>query len=257
MNRDDKMAPIVPMVSSAAVGPLGACHLPRMWMKILLHALGRLPAGYRHGTGGFDEKTALDLGFDRDEFIKFVETSLPTYVEAEAWVRKHGKHLDPESIRKHNEGIHRSKQPAVAAAQRAFIGLDDDSVLDATLLNDLDDWKTLHVQATTGKLPPLILSSVNGEMTEALKVALLRVEARYIAIKMNFAGLDPSKPAAEVKYDPAASGADLSGDVEVFRSERCTLEVKGARRPDPAAMQDVLDYAEAVLNEIAPAAVAR
>ena len=251
MNRGEKPL-IVPMVSSAAVGPLGACHLPRMWMKILLHALGRLPAGYRHGTGGFDEKTALDLGFDRDEFIAFVEADLPTYLEAEAWVREHGKHLDAESIRKHNEGIHRNKPPVAAAAQRAFVGLDDDSVLDATLLNDLDDWMTLHAQATTGKLPPLILSSLNGEMTEILREALDASGASYVAIKCDFPGVDASKPAAEAKRNPAATEEELKGKVDALQSRRCTLEVTNAQRLDSAVLQNALDRAEAVLDEIAP-----
>lgn len=251
MKPDEKLPLIVPMVSSAAVGPLGACHLPRMWMKILVHALGRLPAGYRHGTGGFDEKTALDLGFDRDEFIKYVETELPTYLEAEAWVRKHGKHLDAESIRKHNEGIHRNKPAGPAAAQRAFVGLDDDSILDATLLNDLDDWMTLHAQATTGKLPPLILSSLNGEMTEILREVLDGSGASYVAIKCDCPGVDPSKPAAEAKRNPAATEEELKGKVDVAKSRRCSLEITNAKRQDNAAWQKALDRAEAVLDEIA------
>ncbi|MGH7683765.1 MAG: DUF5069 domain-containing protein [Vulcanimicrobiaceae bacterium] len=248
---DDKNQPhVVPMVSSAAVGPLGACHLPRMWMKILLHAKGRLPAGYRHGTGGFDERTALDLGFDRDAFITFVETSLPTYLEAEAWVRKHAKHLDAESIRKHNEGIHRNKPPVAAKAQRAFVGLDDESVLDATLLNDLDDWMTLHAQVTTGKLPPLVLSSLNAEMTEILREALDASGASYVTITCDFPGIDPAKPAAEVKRNPAATEDALKGKVDALRSSRCTLEVTNAERRDSAALQAALDRAEAVLDEI-------
>ena len=47
--------PIVPVLSSSVMGPLGVKHLPRLWLKILLHACGRLPDGYRHGVGGFDE----------------------------------------------------------------------------------------------------------------------------------------------------------------------------------------------------------
>lgn len=251
MKMDDKTL-VVPMVSSAAVGPLGVCHLPRMWMKIFLHAKGRLPAGYRHGTGGFDEKTALDLGFDRDAFIEFVETSLPTYLEAEAWVRAHATHLDPESIRKHNEGIHRNKPLLTAVAQRAFVGLADESILDATLLNDLDDWMTLHAQVTTGKVPPLVLSSLNAEMTEILREALDASGASHIAIKCDFPGVDPSKPAAEAKRNPAATEDDLKGMVDVLKSRRCTLEVTNAKGRHSAALQNALDRAEAVLDEISP-----
>jgi GAF domain-containing protein len=246
------MEPIVPFLSSAAVGPLGACHLPRMWLKILLHATGRLPAGYRHGTGGFDERTAVILGFDRDEFIKFVETKLPTYLECEAWVRGHAKNLDAESIRKLNDGIHRQKPPGMAAIQRAFAGLDDASVLDATLLNDLDDWQTVHALATTGKLPPLIASSLNAELTELLRVLLDETKAGRTTIRLDLPsfGFALSKPAAEAKrsgvaglLEQSAPGIENAPPVEYLRRERKILvqdDVKAAS-PDSATPAELID----------------
>lgn len=244
--------PIVPTVSSSVVGPLGVCHLPRMWLKILLHATGRLPAGYRHGTGGFDERTAVNLGFDRDEFISFVESKRPTYVECEAWVREHAKHLDADTIGKHNAAVHRDKPAAAAAAQRAYVGLDDPTVLDATLLNDLDDMATVHALATKGKIPPLAFSSLNAVLTELLKSALVATGASRIAIKIDLPsfGLEPSSAAAEVKRDPNAGEA--WGQVETMRSARCALEIAGIQRQDATALQDVLDRAESVLNEMSP-----
>jgi len=72
------MEPIYPLISSAAKGPLGVCHLPRLWLKILLFACGRLPEGYRHGEGGFDEFTTTNLGLDRDaEHLGRVERVAP------------------------------------------------------------------------------------------------------------------------------------------------------------------------------------
>ena len=205
--------PVVPILSSLAVGPLGVCHLPRMWLKILLHATGRLPSGYRHGTGGFDERTATDLGFDRDAFVTFVETQRPTYLEAEAWVRANAKHRDAETIRKHNELVHRDKPELMAVAQRAFIGLDDPSVRDATLLNDLDDWQTLHEQVTKGTLPSLQLSSLNAEMTEVLKELLDATGADRATIRIDMPSLhfSPSKPAAEAKAAGIVSILDEAG----------------------------------------------
>lgn len=252
------MQQIVPTVSSSAVGPLGVCHLPRMWLKILLHAKGLLPPGYRHGTGGFDERTAVELGFDRDEFIKFVETELPTYLECESWVRTHAKRLDPETIRKHNEGIHREKAPAAAAAQREYVGLDDPTVLDATLLNDLDDWHTVHALATTGKVPPLAFSSLNAELTELLRVVLDATGAARVAMRLQHPGLglDPSKPAAEAKRDPSAA-ENASAPVDSVRSARCALELEGAKSKDPSVLQRALDRAEALLDEVAPVTAAR
>ena len=67
------MEPIVPLISSTVAGPLGAMHLPRLWLKILLHAVGRLPEGYRHGEGGFDSLTISNLGIDGRELIAYVE----------------------------------------------------------------------------------------------------------------------------------------------------------------------------------------
>lgn len=221
--------PVVPILSSSVVGPLGVCHLPRMWLKILLHATGRLPAGYRHGTGGFDEATAVNLGFDRDAFIEFVEAKLPTYLECEAWVRQNAKNLDPETIRKHNERVHRNKPEAMAIAQRAFIGLDDPTVRDATLLNDLDDWLTLHTQVTKGELPALQLSSLNAELTEVLKRLLDATQAgrATIRIDMPSIGFAPSTPAAEAKRPGVASLLDQdvpniasAAPVEFMRRER-------------------------------------
>jgi len=252
------MQQIVPTVSSSAVGPLGVCHLPRMWLKILLHAKGLLPPGYRHGTGGFDERTALNLGFDRDDFIKFIETKLPTYVECEAWVRDHAKHLDAETIRKHNQGIHREKPAAAAAAQRAYVGLDDPTVLDATLLNDLDDWMTVHALATTGKVPPLAFSSLNAELTEVLRVVLDATGAERVAMRMDHAalGLEPSKPVAEAKRDPSAP-ENTASPVDAVRSARCTLELESARNNVADVIKRALERAEALLDEMSPVTAAR
>lgn len=252
------MQQIVPTVSSSAVGPLGVRHLPRMWLKILLHAKGLLPPGYRHGTGGFDERTALNLGFDRDEFIKFVETKLPTYLECEAWVRAHAKHLDAETIRKHNEAIRRDKPPAAAAAQRAYVGLDDPTVLDATLLNDLDDWMTVHALATKGKIPPLAFSSLNAELTEVLRVVLDATGAERVAMRMDHPplGLEPSKVAAEAKRDPSAP-ENAASRVDSVRSTRCTLELESPRTKAPDIIERALARAETLLDEMSPLTAAR
>ncbi|MBV8423791.1 MAG: GAF domain-containing protein [Candidatus Eremiobacteraeota bacterium] len=220
---------VVPHISSHAVGPLGACHLPRMWLKIFLHATGRLPPGYRHGTGGADETTAKNLGFDRDAFIEFVETRLPTYLEAEAWVRQHAKNIDPDSIRKHNEIVHRDKPEWMAKAQRLYVGLDDPSARNSTLLNDLDDWHTLHAHVTTGKIPPLALSSLNAAMTEVLKSLLdaTKSSRATIRIDMPSIAMTPSTPAAEAKRSNVDTlmGQDVpnissAAPVEFLRRER-------------------------------------
>jgi hypothetical protein len=184
-----------------------------MWLKVLLHANGRLPSGYRHGTGGMDETTAANIGFDRDAFIEFVSTKHPSYLETEAWVRRNAKNLTPEAIRKHNETLlHRDKPVLMAKAQRAFVGLEDESVLDGTLLNDLDDWHTLYTQLTTGALPPLQLSSFNAEMTEVLRDVLDATRAHRVAVYVEIPsfGFDAAKPAAEAKNLSADGGTEIA-----------------------------------------------
>jgi hypothetical protein len=257
-----RMDLVVPFLSSSAVGPLGVCHLPRMWLKVLLYAQGRLPAGYRHGTGGFDEATALNLGFDRDAFIDFVTTKLPTYLECEAWVRAHAKNLDPESIRKHNALVHRDKPPLMAKAQRAFVGLADESVLDATLLNDLDDWQTVHALVTKGSLPPLQLSSFNAEMTEVLRTVLDAGNANRVAIHVDLPslGADSSKPAAEAKRMIDGDGELAKTNVAHNGEQVGWIAVYGAG-PWNGAAAKALERAAArageILDEISLSAVAR
>jgi hypothetical protein len=141
---------IVPLISSSVTGPLGATHLPRLWLKILLHALGRLPEGYRHGQGGFDGMTLEGLGIDAGAFVAFIERERPSYLACEAWVREHATKLDAASIAAHNERILTRDKPVDAAAEaRKYIGLPDDSITRSIPLNDLDDWTTLHAMLTT------------------------------------------------------------------------------------------------------------
>jgi Domain of unknown function (DUF5069) len=136
---------IVPLISSSVTGPLGIVHLPRLWLKILLHAAGRLPEGYRHGVGGFDERLCTNLGIDRDAFITYIETAKPGYLELEDWVREHATKLDPESVEAHNRAVLAGEMPEEMTIQRRReLGLADGSVTKACPLNDLDDWAALH-----------------------------------------------------------------------------------------------------------------
>jgi Domain of unknown function (DUF5069) len=137
------------MISSSSAGPLGVLHLPRLWLKISLHAAGRLPAGYRHGVGGFDERLCTNLGIDRDAFIAYIETKRPTYLQLEAWVREHATKLDAESIAAHNRSIESGDLPAeMAVDRRKDVGITDASITRAIALNDLDDWTAIYRQIT-------------------------------------------------------------------------------------------------------------
>jgi Domain of unknown function (DUF5069) len=146
---DERNDAIVPLISSSVAGPLGARHLPRLWLKILLHAAGRLPEGYRHGSGGFDGMTLDGLGIDAAAFIGFIELRMPTYLECEAWVRSHGTKLDAASIAAHNAAIaEREKPDDMAAEFRQRLGIGDERVRNSIALNDLDDWSLAHTLIT-------------------------------------------------------------------------------------------------------------
>ena len=193
------MKEIVPLISSRTTGPLGVAHLPRLWLKLILHATGRLPEGYRHGTGGSDQRTFENLGIDGGAFIAFVTSTLPTYPQCEAWVRDHATKLDSASIAAHNELLSFEKPEAMAAHQRAFAGIDDPGLRNGPLLNDLDDWATVHAQITTGELPPLLASSLNAALSEMLKELLDATQASRTTIRLDMEefGFEPTRPTAE------------------------------------------------------------
>ena len=227
------MKRIVPAISSGTVGPLGACHLPRMWLKILLHATGRLPEGYRHGTGGADESTMKNLGIDRDACIAFVESTLPTYLEFETWVRENARNLSPEAIAQHNAVRVRDKTEELAAAQRAYIGIDAPTLRQSTVLNDLDDWATLHALITRGTIPPLVGSSLNAEFCELLKPLVDESRARTAAmyLEMPELGWTASGEAAAVVRcgNPVPDGSlSLNREIAVEGAVIGRIEIEGA-----------------------------
>jgi Domain of unknown function (DUF5069) len=136
-----------PLISSSVMGPLGVAHLPRLWLKILLHACDRLPEGYRHGNGGFDELLFTNLGIDGDAFVDYIATQKPDYRTLEAWVRSHATKLTPEAIAAHNAHIFEAPMlEERAVARRAELGITDGGLTNAVKLNDLDDWSGTHAR---------------------------------------------------------------------------------------------------------------
>src|SRR5207249_403854 len=83
----------VPLISSGVAGPLGALHLPRLWLKVSLEAAGKLAAGYPGIGAGYDTMTINALGLDADAVKSFITSNKPTYPAFEAWVRQNGKKL--------------------------------------------------------------------------------------------------------------------------------------------------------------------
>jgi hypothetical protein len=141
--------PIVPVISTSVAGPLGIRHLPRLWLKILLYSEGRLPEGYRHGEGGFDELFCTQFGIDREAFVRFVETNKPDYQETERWVEKNAKDLEPATVAAFNDRVLAANmRDEMAAERRTRFAIGDETYKNAVALNDLDDWAGMHAAVT-------------------------------------------------------------------------------------------------------------
>jgi len=140
---------IIPLISAGTAGPLGVRHLPRLWIKTLLKAHGRLPEGYKAVEPGFDFMVLEGLKIDPDAAREFLMTQKPSYPAFEDWIREQpGVDLSPENVARVNDQIvERNKADASREKILARCGLEDDgSMLDSILLNDLDDWREIHAQ---------------------------------------------------------------------------------------------------------------
>jgi hypothetical protein len=136
--------PIVPLISSGTAGPLGAIHLPRLWLKLSLAAAGVLPDGYDECGSGFDAMTLAALGLDRSETMDFVRTAKPTYMAFERWVIANGK-TDRETIERHNAAIRAYNHGNDHAKKmRDASAIADSAIADAVTLNTVEDLDELH-----------------------------------------------------------------------------------------------------------------
>jgi hypothetical protein len=146
--KHDGVEPLVPAVSSRLAGPAGLPHLPRLWIKALLRCARALPAGWKSGLNcGLDKYFAASIGLDLAAAIAFVERELPTYLEFEAYVVSHIAPLDDaakDTWRARLFGERKAEEQARADCIEA--GLDDLTLRDAVMLNDLVDWKHTHDQ---------------------------------------------------------------------------------------------------------------
>lgn len=151
------MRTMVPLISSSTAGPLGAVHLPRLWIKSILHTVGALPEEYWFATKGFDDTLLTAFGIDAGEFIAYVETTLPDYPKLEAWIVHRARSLDAARAASNGEILTREKPAQRVAEHQALLGCDE-TVRRGVLLNDLDDWQTLRDEITgcTGRLAPIV-----------------------------------------------------------------------------------------------------
>jgi hypothetical protein len=135
---------VVPLVSSGTAGPLGAIHLPRLWLKLSLANAGALPEGYHECGQGFDAMTLSALGIDRQKTMDFIRSNKPTYMEFEEWVVANGK-TDKATIEQHNaaiRGYHHGDD--LAHTMRGTSKIKDSSIKDAVTLNTIEDLDEIH-----------------------------------------------------------------------------------------------------------------
>ncbi len=137
---------IVPLVSSGTAGPLGALHLPRLWLKVSLANAGALPEGYDECGSGFDALTLSSLGIDRQKAIDFIRQRKPTYMEFEEWVVANGK-TDKATIDQLNAAIRGYNHgDDLAQRMRGASKIGNASVKDAVTLNTIEDLDEVHAR---------------------------------------------------------------------------------------------------------------
>jgi hypothetical protein len=144
------MSKFIPMISSGIAGPLGVLHLPRLWQKASLGAVGKLNDDYPACGKGYDQMVLDGLGINREEFLAFIKDKRPNYPQTEAWVlQKKGGSLDAEAVRKLNAAIagyihDDATRKAILSANNVE---DTGGIKDAVNLNNLDDWLAFHKDA--------------------------------------------------------------------------------------------------------------
>lgn len=145
---------IIPLISPGTKGPLGVMHLPRVWLKALLSAVGRLPEGYKDIRPGFDYMVLEGLHVNPDVARAYITENLPGYLEFEKWiVTQPDVDLSAANIDRVNQiVVERKKADASRKKILDSLGLDDDGfILDSMTLNDLDDWRSIHKQLCEGE----------------------------------------------------------------------------------------------------------
>jgi hypothetical protein len=147
------MSKIVPTISSGTAGPLGVLHLPRLWQKASLDAVGKLHDDYPAAGAGYDQMVLDAIGIDREEFLNYIAATKPSYIQMENWIlEQKGGSLDKAKVAELNAAvtgyIHNDATRAeiLEAAGRP----DDGSIKDAVNLNNLDDWTIFHHQEIEG-----------------------------------------------------------------------------------------------------------
>jgi hypothetical protein len=160
---------LVPLIGPTVAGPMGIVHLPRMWLKGILSAAGMLYEGYVDYQRGFNEWVVNGLGLNPDAWFAFLKT-MPTYPQAEDYVRVHATKADPAGIAAVNAtilGYQRPPESAKLIHDRAGMGASD--IHDSARLVSIDDWCTVHEQLVAHRdgiepIIPMVSSAQAGPL---------------------------------------------------------------------------------------------
>lgn len=218
------MEPIVPLPAQSVFGPLGLMHLPRMWLKCVSSAAGLMPAGYLDSYIGSNQSIIDAVGLDPDATFAYLNTK-PTYQAFELWVRANATNLTPESIAASNAAIvAQIKPPDKAAAVRAMVGLDDDSIGSSDLLNALDDWWTVHqhVLSQRGKPMQTIVPALSSQTAGPLglqHLPRLWLKATLEAQNALYAGWKSGPASGFDTWFSGVTGLDLPAAIAYIHAE--------------------------------------
>ena len=145
------MAKMIPLIGSSEAGPLGAIHLPRLWLKVTLSASGALHDDYDECGAGFDQMVLDGLSVDRDAALDFLKSNIPTYPQFEQWVvDQNGGSIDQSVVDASNAAItgYEHGDDIVSAISDAAATNADHAIKDAVTLNALEDWNDIHASLT-------------------------------------------------------------------------------------------------------------
>ena len=157
---------MVPLISSLAYGPLGACQLPRTWWKVLTRNAGILDDEYPDFSDGLDRRVLEVLALDRETTLAYLRDNMPSYLDFEAWIlEQRGDDFwdfeQQDAIVRWNAFI-RARRHRADKIEETYTdtGLPRDAGIDsATVLNSLQDWQLFYkrdLSKLSGNIVPLV-----------------------------------------------------------------------------------------------------
>jgi len=214
-------------------------HLPRLWLKALLHATDTLAEDWGCGPGGLDKITMDFVGIDPDTFVPWLLHAFPTFAECEAWVQANARALNEDSIARANGFLSSHPLPrGLGPKFRAYLDIEDDHFDVGIRLNNLDDWMAVHQYVGRyGAGGDSIVPAVSPRTTGLLGVAglprdwliaLLSAE-QLLPLGYRYAD-DPGAGVVlrELGVDPSAAHAFIAAERPTYVQYEGWLRVRAA-----------------------------